>query len=165
MTGWGAGPHRGGTGDRSVEQGLIYAPSTAPPSEIHMVCSNAITGSLWSWTGEVAFAGGFLYRSGVGWPRRTPPPGGDTGIEIRGPAVSAASRAFGRIWDVMGEPLPRSFAEEQASPVGETSVWLIEGERGGVASFGPVRWWRPWPRNACGSPTLTSSHPGPWPRR
>ena len=28
----------------------------------------------------------------------------------------------------MGEPLPSDFAEEEASPVGDTSVWLIEGE-------------------------------------
>ena len=77
--------------------------------------------------GEVAFAGGFCI--GQEWAGTSEaPPWRDTGIEIRGPAVSAASRAFGRIWDVMGEPLPRSFAEEQASPVGETSVWLIEGE-------------------------------------
>ena len=77
--------------------------------------------------GEVAFAGGFCIGqewAGTG----KAPPWRDTGIEIRGPAVTAASRAFGRIWDVMGEPLPRNFAEEQASPVGDTSVWLIEGE-------------------------------------
>ena len=42
--------------------------------------------------------------------------------------MSAASRAFGRIWDVMGEPLPGSFSEERAGTVGDTSVWLIEGE-------------------------------------
>ena len=77
--------------------------------------------------GEVAFAGGFcIGQEWAGTPET--PPWRDTGIEIRGPAVSAASRAFGRIWDVMGEPLPRDFAEEQASPSGDTSVWLIEGE-------------------------------------
>jgi cardiolipin synthase len=77
--------------------------------------------------GEVAFAGGFcIGQEWAGTAKK--PPWRDTGIEIRGPAVSAASRAFGRIWDVMGEPLPRHFADEQASPLGETSVWLIEGE-------------------------------------
>ena len=77
--------------------------------------------------GEVAFAGGFCIGqewAGTG----DDPPWRDTGIEIRGPAVSAASRAFGRIWDVMGEPLPRNFEEGLAGPVGDTSVWLIEGE-------------------------------------
>ena len=77
--------------------------------------------------GEVAFAGGFCIGqewAGTG----DDPPWRDTGIEMRGPAVSAASRAFGRIWDVMGEPLPSDFAKEEASPVGDTSVWLIEGE-------------------------------------
>jgi len=77
--------------------------------------------------GEVAFAGGFCV--GQEWAGSADnPPWRDTGIEIRGPAVSAASRAFGRIWDVMGEPLPTTFAEDQTSPVGDTSVWLIEGE-------------------------------------
>ena len=77
--------------------------------------------------GEVAFAGGFCI--GQEWAGTGDvAPWRDTGIEIRGPAVSAASRAFGRIWDVMGEPLPKSFAEEQTGPVGDTSVWLIEGE-------------------------------------
>ena len=77
--------------------------------------------------GEVAFAGGFCIGqewAGTG----NVAPWRDTGIEIRGPAVTAASRAFGRIWDVMGEPLPSDFAEEEAKPVGDTSVWLIEGE-------------------------------------
>ncbi len=77
--------------------------------------------------GEVAFAGGFCVGqewAGTG----DDPPWRDTGIEIRGPAVTAASKAFGRIWDVMGEPLPEGFAAEQASPAGDTSVWLIEGE-------------------------------------
>jgi cardiolipin synthase len=77
--------------------------------------------------GEVAFAGGFCI--GQEWAGTVDtPPWRDTGIEFRGPAVSAASRAFGRIWDVMGEPLPRGFADEKASPAGDTSVWLIEGE-------------------------------------
>lgn len=77
--------------------------------------------------GEVAFAGGFCIGqewAGTG----NVAPWRDTGIEIRGPAVTAASRAFGRIWGVMGEPLPSYFAEEEAKPVGDTSVWLIEGE-------------------------------------
>ena len=77
--------------------------------------------------GEVAFAGGFCI--GQEWAGTADvAPWRDTGIEIRGPAVTAASRAFGRIWDVMGEPLPSDFAEEEAKPVGDTSVWLIEGE-------------------------------------
>jgi cardiolipin synthase len=77
--------------------------------------------------GEVAFAGGFCI--GQEWAgTANEPPWRDTGIEIRGPAVVAASRAFGRIWDVMGEPLPSDFEEGPGNPVGNTSVWLIEGE-------------------------------------
>ena len=77
--------------------------------------------------GEVAFAGGFCI--GQEWAGTAEAaPWRDTGIEIRGPAVSAASKAFGRIWDVMGDPLPETFEEGHPSVVGDTSVWIIEGE-------------------------------------
>ena len=79
--------------------------------------------------GEVAFAGGFcIGQEWAGTAKEAP--WRDTGIEIRGPAVLAASRAFGRIWDVMGDPLPKSFEEGRPSVVGDTSVWIIEGEPG-----------------------------------
>ena len=77
--------------------------------------------------GKVAFAGGFVV--GEEWAGRgDEPPWRDTGVEIRGPAAVAAARAFGRIWDVMGEPLPSHALEGQTTAMGDTSVWLIEGE-------------------------------------
>ena len=78
--------------------------------------------------GEVAFIGGFCVGqewAGTG----DEPPWRDTGVELRGPAAEVAARAFGRIWDVMGDPLPSHALEGPAAPAGgETSVWLIEGE-------------------------------------
>ena len=77
--------------------------------------------------GDVAFAGGFCIGqewSGTG----TEPPWRDTGVEMRGPAVLAASRAFGRTWEVVGDPLPRHVVERPAVVAGDTGVWLIEGE-------------------------------------
>ena len=77
--------------------------------------------------GEVAFAGGFCIGqewAGTG----TEPPWRDTGVEIRGPAVAAASRAFGRTWEVVGEPLPLHVVGGPAAVAGDTGVWLIEGE-------------------------------------
>ena len=77
--------------------------------------------------GEVAFAGGFCIGqewAGTG----TEPPWRDTGVEIRGPAVAAASGAFGRTWEVVGEPLPRHVLDGPSAVAGDTPVWLIEGE-------------------------------------
>ncbi len=77
--------------------------------------------------GEVAFAGGFCM--GQEWAGSgDEPPWRDTGVEVRGPAAGVAARAFGRIWDVMGEPLPSHALEGRTDPAGDTSVWLIEGE-------------------------------------
>jgi cardiolipin synthase len=78
--------------------------------------------------GEVAFVGGFCV--GQEWAGTSDePPWRDTGVELRGPAAEVAARAFGRIWDVMGEPLPdHALDGPVAPPGGETSVWLIEGE-------------------------------------
>ncbi len=78
--------------------------------------------------GEVAFAGGFCV--GQEWAGTSnEPPWRDTGVEIRGPAAEVAARAFGRIWDVMGDPLPSHVLEGPKAPAGgDTSVWLIEGE-------------------------------------
>ena len=77
--------------------------------------------------GEVAFAGGFCIGqewAGTG----SEPPWRDTGVEVRGPAVTAASRAFGRTWEVVGDALPQHVVEGRSVAAGDTSVWLIEGE-------------------------------------
>ena len=78
--------------------------------------------------GEVAFVGGFCVGqewAGTG----AEPPWRDTGVEIRGPAAEVAARAFGRVWDEIGDPLPSHALEGQTAPAGgDTSVWLIEGE-------------------------------------
>lgn len=81
--------------------------------------------------GEVAFVGGFCVGdewAGAG----DEPPWRDTGVEIRGPAAASAARAFERIWGEMGEPVPLEVRSDprHATRVGETPVWLIEGEPG-----------------------------------
>jgi cardiolipin synthase A/B len=81
--------------------------------------------------GKVAFAGGFCI--GEAWAGRGgEPPWRDTGLEIRGPAAAAASSAFERIWDVMGDPVPKEFRGRPSSceRSGDTPVWVIEGEPG-----------------------------------
>lgn len=79
--------------------------------------------------GTVAFVGGFCV--GQEWAGTADqPPWRDTGVEIRGPAAAAATRAFGRIWAEMGDPVPMDLEVDPAgvSAVGDTPVWLIEGE-------------------------------------
>lgn len=77
--------------------------------------------------GQVAFAGGLCVgQEWAGTEERAP--WRDTGVEVRGPAAVAAGRAFGRIWDEMGDPLPAHVLEGDLAPAGDTSVWLIEGE-------------------------------------
>jgi cardiolipin synthase len=81
--------------------------------------------------GEVAFVGGFCV--GVEWSGTgKEPPWRDTGVEIRGPAAAAASGAFERIWAELGAPVPPELHADpaRAGPVGETPVWVIEGEPG-----------------------------------
>jgi cardiolipin synthase len=81
--------------------------------------------------GKVAFVGGFCI--GQEWAgTRTEAPWRDTGVEMRGPAAAAATRAFERIWDVMGDPVPEECRghPEETEIVGDTPVWLIEGEPG-----------------------------------
>ncbi len=79
--------------------------------------------------GTVAFVGGFCV--GVEWAGSADsPPWRDTGIEIRGPAAAACTHAFGRVWAEIGDPMPRDVVVDPAGvePVGDTPVWLIEGE-------------------------------------
>lgn len=79
--------------------------------------------------GEVAFLGGFCVGdewAGVG----EDAPWRDTGVEIRGPGAAAAARAFERIWEEVGDPVPEHLRAhpEHVEPVGETPAWIIEGE-------------------------------------
>lgn len=81
--------------------------------------------------GEAAFVGGFCV--GVEWAGRgNDPPWRDTGVEVRGPAAAAAARAFERIWQEMGSAVASELRADPASvaAVGETPVWVIEGEPG-----------------------------------
>lgn len=79
--------------------------------------------------GQAAFVGGFCI--GQEWAgTSTSAPWRDTGLEIRGPAARAAALAFERLWAEMGEPSHLSSTVPEPEPVGDTPVWLIEGEPG-----------------------------------
>lgn len=80
--------------------------------------------------GSRAFVGGFCVGDEWTGPTTTAP-WRDTGVEIRGPAARAAARAFERLWAEIAGPL--ALADEvtpEEAAVGDTPVWLIEGEPG-----------------------------------
>jgi cardiolipin synthase len=79
--------------------------------------------------GTVAFIGGFCVGQEWAGDGKNPP-WRDTGVEIQGPAAAVCSRAFERIWEQVGDPVPEGVRRDPRSiePVGETPVWIIEGE-------------------------------------
>jgi cardiolipin synthase len=57
--------------------------------------------------GRTAFITGLcIGRMWVGDPQKKLEPWRDTGIEVRGPAVSEIEQAFAQVWAMMGEPIP-----------------------------------------------------------
>jgi cardiolipin synthase len=57
--------------------------------------------------GQVAFVAGLCVgKMWEGWPEKNLPGWRDTGVEIRGPAVTDIARAFAEAWAACGPPLP-----------------------------------------------------------
>jgi cardiolipin synthase len=81
--------------------------------------------------GEVAFVGGFCV--GIEWVGvGSDAPWRDTGVEVRGPAAVVAAHAFERAWADSGPPFFESYTSglDGGRRVGNTPVWIIEGEPG-----------------------------------
>ena len=79
--------------------------------------------------GTVAFIGGFCVGEEWAGDGKNPP-WRDTGVEIRGPAAAVGARAFERIWGQIGAPVSEEVRSDpaQVETVGDTPVWIIEGE-------------------------------------
>ena len=78
--------------------------------------------------GEVAFVTGLCVgRMWVGWPSRSIDPWRDTGIEVRGPAISDIDIAFGQAWSATGDPLPEDEAplREAITHAGDVPVRVV----------------------------------------
>ena len=88
--------------------------------------------------GQVAFVTGLcVERRWTGDPARGLPPWRDTGVEVRGPAVSEIERAFKQVWDAIGpRPLDESdlTALDEVAPAGDLTVMVLATEptRSGV---------------------------------
>jgi cardiolipin synthase len=79
--------------------------------------------------GAVAFVGGFCVGEEWAGDGRNPP-WRDTGLEIQGPAAAVCARAFERIWEKMGDPVPAEVRShpETVDRAGDVPAWIIEGE-------------------------------------
>jgi cardiolipin synthase A/B len=76
---------------------------------------------------EVGFIAGLCVGSmWIGDPARNLDPWRDTGVEIRGPAVTDIERAFARMWGLTGEPIPEPTAAPP--PAGDVNVRIVSGE-------------------------------------
>jgi cardiolipin synthase len=78
--------------------------------------------------GEIAFVSGLcIGQDCIGWPERGIPGWRDTGVAIRGPAVSDVARAFAETWALTGVPLPGSEfpSREELAPAGDQALRVI----------------------------------------
>jgi cardiolipin synthase len=76
--------------------------------------------------GQIAFITGLCVgQAWVGYPERGIPPWRDTGIEVRGPAVAAAERAFTEIWSMLGPPIGVQTAPHDIAPAGDVCMRIV----------------------------------------
>jgi cardiolipin synthase len=76
--------------------------------------------------GEVAFITGLCVgQAWVGYPERGIASWRDTGIEVRGPAVAAAERAFAEIWSMLGPPISGQTVPHQIPAAGDVGMRIV----------------------------------------
>ena len=81
--------------------------------------------------GEVGFVSGLCVgQMWVGVPAKMIEPWRDTGIEVRGPAVSDIEHAFARVWAMAGEPVPEQeiVRRNSLSPAGDVALRIVASE-------------------------------------
>ena len=75
--------------------------------------------------GEIGFVTGLCVgQMWVGIPEKNIDPWRDTGIEVRGPAVTNIEQAFARVWDTIGDQLPADEIARHAAPAQDGGVML-----------------------------------------
>jgi cardiolipin synthase A/B len=93
--------------------------------------------------GDVGFVTGLCVgRMWVGVPEKKIEPWRDTGIEVRGPAVSDIEHAFARVWELTGEALTKDEVVERESltQMGDVAVRVVATEpaTGGMMRLGQL---------------------------
>lgn len=88
--------------------------------------------------GRIAFVTGLCVgRYWIGDPARGIEPWRDTGVAVRGPAVTALEDAFGRMWALTGPPdaEPASPTRGRLAPAGHVSLRVVASEPGTAALY------------------------------
>jgi len=87
--------------------------------------------------GEVAYVTGLCVgRMWEGRPELGQAPWRDTGVEVRGPAVSEVALAFADSWRVLGQPLPRGEVEIPAlEEAGDVDVRVVASTPGSASLY------------------------------
>jgi len=78
--------------------------------------------------GKVAFITGLCASARwLGNPSRAVDPWRDTGVALRGPAISEVENAFAQVWDTTGEPLPDDIftVPETIAPEGDIAATIV----------------------------------------
>ncbi|HKO62376.1 MAG TPA: phospholipase D-like domain-containing protein [Pyrinomonadaceae bacterium] len=81
--------------------------------------------------GEIGFVTGLCVgQMWVGDPEKNIEPWRDTGVEVRGPAVSDIEQAFAQVWDAIGEKLPADdIAKREDLPAaGDTAIRVVASQ-------------------------------------
>lgn len=81
--------------------------------------------------GEIGFVAGLCVgQMWVGVPARKIEPWRDTGIEVRGPAVSDIEQAFARVWRMVSEPVPEEeiVRRDKPSRAGDVALRIVASE-------------------------------------
>jgi cardiolipin synthase len=80
---------------------------------------------------ETGFVTGLCVGSmWIGDPSRGIEPWRDTGVEVRGPAVSDLERSFARSWAAAGLPMPDTETIREVEPAGEVAMRIVSSEPG-----------------------------------
>lgn len=81
--------------------------------------------------GEIGFVTGLCVgQMWVGDPKKNVAPWRDTGVKVRGPAVSDIEQAFAQVWDALGEKLPADeiAKQEELAPAGEMAIRIVASQ-------------------------------------
>jgi cardiolipin synthase len=85
---------------------------------------------------RVAYVTGLcIAKEWTGDPARGIEPWRDTGVEIRGPAVSDVEQAFAEAWAATGDPLPREDIPRPPPPEGSVALRVVAGTTFSMAAF------------------------------
>ena len=83
--------------------------------------------------GRLGVTGGLcIGNEWAGDPAKNHQPWRDTGVSVDGPAAAVLDRAFAKVWNRIGTPLPEDELAADVPALGDVEVRIVAGEPGGV---------------------------------